>query len=156
MYKRITGTKKAERLFTKPDGATMAEIIELTGGPQYNVLKKLEAKGYNIRKVKEGNATRYFADTPASESFESTITSNGTVTIPKEVRARLHLRSGHKLRFVVENGSRAIITPVSRRLSDLAGILPKPGKIVTLGEMDEAIASGAIARYRRAATGDKR
>ena len=156
MNKRITGTKKAARLLSKPDGATMAEIIEATGGPQYNVLKKLEAKGYTIRKIKEGNATRYCADAPASESFESTVTSNGSVTIPKEVRERLNLRSGHKLKFVVENGNRAIITPVSRRLGDLAGILPKPEQVVTLEEMDEAITCGAISRYRRAATGKKR
>lgn len=155
MSKSITGTKIAERLITSPDGSTMAQIIEATGGPQYNVLAKLEAKGYKIRKVKEGNTTRYFADAPASESFESTVTSNGQVTIPKEVRERLHLRSGHKLRFVVENGNRAIITPASKRLSDLAGVLPKPEKVVTLEQMDDAIARSAIDKYRRAATSGK-
>ena len=58
----IPGTKLAERLVTQPNGATMAEIVAATGGPQYNVLKRLEARGYRLRKVKEGKETRYFAE----------------------------------------------------------------------------------------------
>jgi sugar-specific transcriptional regulator TrmB len=66
MNKHVPGTKLAERLVTKPGGATMAELIAATGGPQYNVLKRLEARGYRVRKVKEGKETRYFAAAPAA------------------------------------------------------------------------------------------
>lgn len=150
MDEHIPGTKAAERLLTRPSGATMDEIVVATGGPQYNVLKKLEGRGYRIRKVKEGRATRYFAEPPAAPGFEATVTSKGQVTIPKEVREQLRLRSGHKLRFTVENGNRAVMRPVSKRLGDLAGILPKPKRTLTLEEMDEAIQSGAVERYLRA------
>ena len=54
MNEHLPGTKLAEQLLTQPGGATMAEIIAAAGGPQYNVLKKLEARGYRIRKIKEG------------------------------------------------------------------------------------------------------
>ena len=57
MNENVPGTKLAERLLTRPNGATMTEIIGAAGGPQYNVLKKLEARGYRIRKIKEGNET---------------------------------------------------------------------------------------------------
>ncbi len=75
MTEENAGTKKAERLMTRPDGATMDEIVAVTGGPQYNVLRRLEGRGYRIRKVKEGRATRYFAAPPASPSYVATVTS---------------------------------------------------------------------------------
>jgi hypothetical protein len=86
MNEHVPGTKLAEQLVTQPQGATMAEIIAATGGPRYNVLKSLEARGYRLRKVKEGKETRYFAEPPASPSYEATVTGKGQITLPKEVR----------------------------------------------------------------------
>src|ERR1700690_3281413 len=111
------GTKIAEQLLTRPGAAT--------GGPQYNVLRRLEGRGYRIRKVKEGKATRYYARPPASPSYTATLTSKGQVTVPQEVREQLRLANGQELKFTVE-GDRAVITPLYRRLSELVGILPKP------------------------------
>lgn len=155
MNEHIPGTKLSEQLLVRPEGATMDEIVAATGGPQYNVLRKLEGRGYRILKVKEGRATRYFATPPAAPSFEATITSKGQVTIPQEVRDRLRLRSGQKVRFAIEDENRAVITPASPRLSDLAGILGKPKRTATLEEMDEAIRNGAVERFFRA-VGKKR
>ena len=143
-------TKIAERMFTRPEGATMQEIIAVAGGPQYNKLKQLEGLGYAIRKVKEGGTTRYFARAPAEMLFAATVTGKGQVTIPRQVRERLRLRSGHEIEFVIENENRAIIRPAARRLGDLAGILGKPKRSVTLEEMDEAIRQAAVGRYRKA------
>jgi antitoxin PrlF len=151
MNEIVPKTKIAERLLTRAAGATMREIIAETGGPQYNELKRLAARGYAIRKAKEGNETRYFALPPVNPAFEATITSKGQVTIPQEIRQQLRLRRGHKLRFTIENGDRAVMTPVSKRLSELAGILPKPKRPVSLEEMDEGIRRAAVVRYRRAA-----
>ncbi len=53
------GSKAAERLLIRPAGATMDELIAATGGPQYNVLRRLEARGYAVRKLREGRVTRY-------------------------------------------------------------------------------------------------
>jgi antitoxin PrlF len=150
MNEHLPGTKLAERLLTQPGGATMAEIIAAAGGPQYNVLKKLEARGYRIRKVKEGKETRYFADPPAAQSFQATMTSKGQVTIPQEIRDRLRLRRGQQLQFRLEDRNRVVITPVFARLSELIGILPRPKRPVTIEEMDEAIRNAAVNRSLRA------
>jgi AbrB family looped-hinge helix DNA binding protein len=150
------GTKIAEQLMTRPNGATMDEIIAVTGGPQYNTLKKLEHGGYRIRKVKEGRATRYFATPPVAPSYAATLTSKGQVTIPQEVREKLRLYSGQQLKFAIESGNRVVMTPVYRRLSELTGILPKPKRTLTLEEMDEVIAQAAVDRYLRAVGRKKR
>jgi antitoxin PrlF len=149
------GTKIAEQLMTRPDGATMDEIVAATGGPQYNILRRLEGRGYRIRKVKEGKATRYYARPPASPSYTATLTSKGQVTVPQEVREQLRLANGQELKFTVE-GDRAVITPLYRRLSELVGILPKPKRTVTLDEMNQVVRQAAVARYTRAVGRKKR
>lgn len=149
MNEHIPGTKLAEQLWTSPSGATMREVIKATGGPQYNKLKDLAARGYTIRRVKEGNETRYFAIPPAAPSYEATVTSQGQVTIPKELRERLGVRGGQKVRFALREDGRVEIAPVSHRLSDLFGILGAPPRSATLEEMDRAIAEGAVKRFRR-------
>lgn len=152
-------TKKtdiAEQMLRRPEGATMGEIVAATGGPQYNKLKQLEGLGYAIRKVKEGNATRYFARAPSNVSFTATLTDKGQITIPRQVRDRLRLRSGHKVEFSIEGDSRAVLRPSGPRLSDLAGILGRPKRSVSFEEMDEGIRRAAVDRYMRAVGGKKR
>lgn len=155
MNGHVPKARIARNMYTRTEGATMREIIAATGGPHYNELKRLEAQGYTLRKVKQGSETRYFAREPASRSFEATVTDKGQVTIPAAVRERLRLRRGHKVRFTIENSSLATMAPVETRLSDLAGLLGKPKRSVTLEEMDEAIRQGAVDRYLRA-VGKKR
>ena len=150
MDEHITKTKVAERLWTRPGGATMREVIAATGGPQYNELKRLASRGYVIRKVKERDETRYFATPPAAPSFDATVTSKGQVTIPRQVRERLGVRAGGRLRFAIEDGNRIVLSPRPRSLGDLAGMLGKPPRSLTLEEMDEAIARAVVDKYRRA------
>jgi antitoxin PrlF len=147
--RRIPATKVAEQMLTRPGGATMAEIIAATGGPQYNQLKKLKARGYGIRELKEGRQTRYFAEPPAAPYFEAAVTSQGQVTIPKEVRERLGVRPGGKLRFTLEDRHRVVLTAAGHSILDLVGILPKPKRAMTIKEMDEAIGRAAVERYLR-------
>src|SRR5882762_11525207 len=111
MDEHVPKAKVAERLWSRPGGATMREIIAVTGEPQYNELKRLAARGYSIRKVKEGNETRYFANPPVTPSFAATVTSKGQVTIPREVREQLRLRNGQKLQFTIEDRNRVVVTP---------------------------------------------
>jgi antitoxin PrlF len=149
MNQHLPGTKLTERLVTQPSGATMAEIIAATGGPQYNVLKRLEARGFRVRKVKEGKETRYFAEPPAALSYETTVTSKGQLTLPKELRDRLRLRAGGKVRFVFEREGRIAVERADISIRDLFGILGKPRRSATLEEMDEAIRQHAVERYLR-------
>jgi antitoxin PrlF len=155
MNEHVSKARIARTMYTRPEGATMREIIAATGGPHFNELKRLAARGHTVRKVKEGNETRYFVAAPDSASFEATVTSKGQITLPKEIRERLNLLSGHRVRFSIESGERVVITPIGRRLSDLAGMLGKPRRSATLEEMDEAIRQAAVKRYLRA-VGKKR
>lgn len=149
MNEHVSGSRIAEQLMVRPEGSTMAEIIAATGGPQYNALKKLESRGYRIRKVKEGNETRYFATPPVAPSFEATVTSKGQVTIPKEVREHLGARAGGNLQFTLEPDGRVVVSPGMLSVRRLFGILGKPPRRATLKEMDEAIRRGAVERYLR-------
>ena len=83
MNEHVPGSKMAERLLTAPAGATMDEIVAATGGPQYNVLRRLEGRGYTVRKVKEGRVTRYFAEPPPAPSFEANRDEQGAGHDPK-------------------------------------------------------------------------
>ncbi len=56
----------------------------------------------------------------------STVTSKGQVTIPKEIRDRLHIRSNDKVDFVLD-GDRVLLVPV-RTLLDLRGAVTSRGK----------------------------
>lgn len=69
----------------------------------------------------------------------ATLTSKGQTTVPKEIRDHLHLRPGDRLEFVIEEDGRVVVLPVSFDASELAGILPRPKRSVSLDQMKSAI-----------------
>jgi antitoxin PrlF len=148
------GTRKvevAEKLMTRPQGATMDEILKETGGSyQYGAKRRLEARGYTVRTRKEGRVKRYFADPPPAPSFDATLTSKGQLTLPKELRRRLGVREGSKLRFTIEPGDRVVMSPAAQSIQRLFGALGRPPRSATLEEMDEAVRDAVVERYRRA------
>ena len=79
---------------------------------------------------------------------ESTITSRGQTTLPKEVREALDLKAGDKVRYLIYDGEVRIapVLPLSR----LFGVLEYDGPPATLEDIDRAIAEGAC----RSALGD--
>jgi antitoxin PrlF len=149
MIRERSKAKQAERLYTRPEGATMAEVRQVTGGPRYNELKSLESRGYTIRKVKSGQETRYFAVPPAAPIFEATVTTQGQITIPKEIRERLGLRAGGKLRLMPEAENRVVLTLADLSVKRLFGVLGKPPRSATIEDMNEAGPRRAIGRYMR-------
>jgi AbrB family looped-hinge helix DNA binding protein len=78
--------------------------------------------------------------------MEATMTSKGQITIPKSVRDLLQLRTGDRVDFVVGSDGRVIIVPLTHSVKALKGMLPKPGKRVSLEEMEQAIAGGATGK----------
>jgi antitoxin PrlF len=56
----------------------------------------------------------------------ATVTSKGQVTIPKEIRDLLHIRSNDKVDFVLD-GDRVLLAPV-KTLLDLRGAVRTDGK----------------------------
>jgi len=69
----------------------------------------------------------------------STLTSKGQLTVPKEVRERLKLKTGDKIQFMINKEGKIELSPIKVRLKDLKGILPPPKKKVTLKDMENAI-----------------
>ncbi len=69
----------------------------------------------------------------------SRLTSKGRTTIPKGIRAHLGLKTGDKIRFLVEDDGRVVVLPVTLHLRDLRGSLSKPAGSVGVRRMNQAI-----------------
>lgn len=69
----------------------------------------------------------------------STVTSKGQTTIPKDVRRRLNLHPGDRLEFVIDEDGRVLVLPASVDAAELAGMLKRPTKPVTVAEMNQAV-----------------
>jgi len=68
---------------------------------------------------------------------ETTLTSKGQVTVPREIRDRLGLASGDKLTFTLLSDGTVVMRAKTRRLLDLAGSLTRPGQPkVTVEQMN--------------------
>jgi len=81
--------------------------------------------------------------------MESSVTSKGQVTIPKEAREHLGLKPGDKVKFFIQPDGRVVILP-KIGVSALRGIVPRrKGPPVSLEEMDAAIARAATDRFVR-------
>ena len=79
------------------------------------------------------------------------LTSKGQITIPLAVRARLGLKKGDRLDFVLEPDGRLRVEPKRVPFEKLRGLLRTPGRRrVSLREMDRAVAKAVQARWRRA------
>jgi antitoxin PrlF len=77
------------------------------------------------------------------------VTSKGQITIPKEVRDRLRLRPGTRVRFVVESSDVASLRRETVSVKDLAGFLAPPRRKVTVQEMNRAVQQAAVSRLKR-------
>ena len=81
--------------------------------------------------------------------IEAKMTSKGQITVPKDVRMKLNLKPGDRVRFVIEADGRVRLWPAKRDISELVGVLPKPRRVVSIEEMDEAIARAVAEKYAR-------
>ena len=61
-------------------------------------------------------------------SDATTMTTKGQVTVPREIRERLGLKSGDKMSFTLLSDGTVVMRPKTRRLADLAGLLARPGQ----------------------------
>jgi AbrB family looped-hinge helix DNA binding protein len=143
------GSKIAERMLARPEGATMDELIAATGGPQYNVLRRLAAGGYAVRKVREGQITRYFAKPPARQAKSVAVTPKGQMTLPRDIRERLGVRHGGEVRLSLAEDGRAYIAPANLSVLRLAGMFGKPKRHLTLKQMKVEREKAVAEKYRR-------
>jgi AbrB family looped-hinge helix DNA binding protein len=74
----------------------------------------------------------------------STLTSKGQITVPKEIRDRLKLKTGQKLDFRIAEEGQVILHPRNRDVRLLKGVVKSPRrKPVSVREMNETIAEAA-------------
>jgi antitoxin PrlF len=77
----------------------------------------------------------------------ATMTSKGQITIPVDVRQSLRLEAGDRVEFVEVEPGRFEIVPSTRSVKELKGMFGKASRIVSVEEMNRAIAKrGASAR----------
>lgn len=77
--------------------------------------------------------------------MESTITSKGQMTLPKEAREYLGLEPGDRVKVFKHPDGRLVLLP-KKPASELQGLFKNRSKRrVSIEEMNEAIASGATA-----------
>lgn len=79
----------------------------------------------------------------------ATMTSKGQVTIPAEVRQRMGLGTGDRIEFVELDAGGFAIKPANDDVRSLKGLLRKPGKPVSVDDMNAAIRQRAVTGYRR-------
>ncbi|MCO5147928.1 MAG: AbrB/MazE/SpoVT family DNA-binding domain-containing protein [Aquamicrobium sp.] len=73
----------------------------------------------------------------------ATITSKGQITLPQQVRNDMGLTAGDRVDFIrMEDGHYAVV-PASHSIKSLKGIIPRPGRPVSLEDMQAAIEAGA-------------
>lgn len=70
------------------------------------------------------------------------VTSKGQITIPIEVRVKLGIKPGDRVRFVENENGEIVLKPKTGSLMGLRGIVKWKGKPVTIEEMNETIAKG--------------
>lgn len=77
----------------------------------------------------------------------ATISSKGQITIPADVRLALRVDTGDRVEFVEVGPGRFEFVAATRPVTDLRGMFGKASKVVSIAEMNQAIAfQGASAR----------
>lgn len=69
----------------------------------------------------------------------STLTSKGQLTIPKNVRDKLHLHPGDKIEFVLDGENNCRIIPLRTSVKEMKGMLGPASKVVPIDEMNAVI-----------------
>ena len=79
----------------------------------------------------------------------ATLTSKGQITIPAEVRQRMGLAAGDRIEFLELDSGGFAIKPAIDDVRSLKGLLRKPERPVTVGDMDAAVRQRFGAGTRR-------
>lgn len=77
----------------------------------------------------------------------ATITSKGQITIPADVRRALSVGAGDRVEFAQIEPGRFLFIVANRSVTELKGMFGKPAKVVSIDDMNQAIAArGSAAR----------
>lgn len=82
----------------------------------------------------------------------TTMTTKGQVTVPREIRDRLGLKSGDKMAFTMLSDGTVVMRPKTRRLANPSGSLTRPGQPeVAVEDMNPFKATAATRSTKRGA-----
>lgn len=76
--------------------------------------------------------------------MQATITSKGQITLPKALRDQLHLSTGDRIEFIVEENNVVRLIPRLASVKNLKAMLPNPEHPVSLEQMDKAISDAVV------------
>ena len=80
---------------------------------------------------------------------QARLTGKGQVTIPKQIRDYLHLDTGSKIDFVIDENGDVKVIPLNVAIESLSGILHREGMTTaSLDDMQQAITEAANDRTR--------
>jgi antitoxin PrlF len=87
-----------------------------------------------------------------SYKLDATVTSKGQVTVPVEIRERLGVKAGDRLRFHLSDTGRLTVTAIHRRsifdrLDELK--LPSLGRPVSEADIDSAVDEAMMEQEER-------
>lgn len=75
---------------------------------------------------------------------ESTVSEKGQLVIPREIRQALDVQRGDKLAWIIGDDGTLRVTVAKGDLMALKGRIKSDGRSVSIEEMDEAVAAGAV------------
>ncbi|HQU15399.1 MAG: hypothetical protein B7Z66_08600 [Chromatiales bacterium 21-64-14] len=71
---------------------------------------------------------------------EARLSSKGQITVPRDIRERLKLNRGDKVRFRIADDGQVVLEAARHHIGELYGLLRRKGrKPVAVESMDEAI-----------------
>lgn len=71
---------------------------------------------------------------------EARLSSKGQITVPRDIRERLKLKLGDKVRFRIADNGQIVVEAARHHVGELYGLLRRKGqKPVSIEAMDEAI-----------------
>jgi AbrB family looped-hinge helix DNA binding protein len=76
---------------------------------------------------------------PADRAHRTKVTSKGQITVPKPIREHLNLSKGDRIEFLIGINGEVTIMPATADVRKLKGMVKKPGKPVTVADMNRAI-----------------
>ena len=83
--------------------------------------------------------------------MESALTVKGQATIPKAIREHLHLKPGDRVKFFVHPDGSVVLLPKLPAAALRGVVKSRRGRPVTIAEMAEAAAEGAVGVPKRTA-----
>ena len=74
----------------------------------------------------------------------ATITSKGQITIPATVRQALNVDAGDRVEFIPLEPGQYLFVAANRSVTELKGMFGKAKRVVSVEEMNQAIASRGL------------